>query len=300
MTDDRLPYLSFSSWLHERFGLPVRKISLNAGLGCPNKDGTLSREGCIFCDANQSGADPQEIAAMSVREQLRGQIERFQHKQKQPHKFLAYLQAGTNTHAPLERLRDIYEQALDHPDVVSLAVSTRPDCLGDDALALIAEVVRQRDAWIELGVQSAHDATLARLGRRHSFAQVADAVARAKRRGFLLCLHLILGLPGETAADMLVTADRVNELQIDAVKLHPLCITRGSALEREWRAAPLPLLTESEYADLAAAFLRRLTPGTVIQRLSGAARDDVHLAPDWAGNVNRVKKLIVQRMARVG
>jgi radical SAM protein (TIGR01212 family) len=296
MGEERLPFLTFSHWLKERYGVPVRKISLNAGLGCPNKDGTISADGCLFCDANQSGADPQAVAGLSVRDQLRRQIERFLARQRQPHKFLAYLQAGSNTYGPLDRLREVYGQALDHPDVVSLAVSTRPDCAPDEILDLIAAVAGRRDVWIELGLQSAHDATLARLNRGHNFAQVADAATRLKAHGFLLCLHLILGLPGETRDDLLATIDRVNELPADAVKLHPLSITRGSALESQWRAAPFPLATEDEYAELAAAALGRLAPGTIVQRLAGAGRREVHIAPEWAGNVNRVKKLIVRRM----
>jgi radical SAM protein (TIGR01212 family) len=298
MPSDSVSIRLFSQWLVDRFGAPVRKISLNAGLGCPNKDGTISRDGCIFCDVNESGVDLATIAGQSVREQLHTQIEKFKQKQRQPHKFLAYLQAGSNTHGPLDKLRRIYEEAISHPDVVSLSVSTRPDCLNDAVLDLIREVCGPRlEVWIELGVQSANDATLERLQRHHTFAQVTDAVRAVQRRGFLICLHLILGLPGETADDALRTADAVNALGADAVKLHPLAITRGSALEARWRRGEVELLTEDGYAELAAAFLRRLAPTIVIQRLTGAARDDVHLAPDWAGNVNRVRNLIFRRLA---
>jgi radical SAM protein (TIGR01212 family) len=240
--------------------------------------------------------DPATVAGLSVREQLCRQIAKFQAKQRQPHKFMAYLQAGSNTHAPLERLRDLYEQAVSHPDVVSLAVATRPDCLPEATLDLLASLGRNLVIWVELGAQTSLDDTLRRINRNHTFAQVVDATERARRRGFLVCWHLILGLPGETIDDAVAAADRVNELRVDAVKLHPLCITRGSVLERQWRQTPFPLLSEGEYVEWAAAVLGRLSPHVVVQRLGGSARREVHLAPEWTGNVNRLKRLIAARM----
>ncbi|NLH49734.1 MAG: TIGR01212 family radical SAM protein [Myxococcales bacterium] len=285
-------YLPFSRWLRERYGFPVRKISLSAGFGCPNKDGTIGGDGCVFCDVNEAGPDPRSIAGLSVAEQLHRQITIFQARHPQPHKFLAYLQAGSNTYAPPPRLREVYRAAISHPDVVSLAVSTRPDWLPDEALDLLRETGGGLDVWVELGVQSAHDATLIRIRRRHDFAAVEDAVRRAKERGFLVCAHLIVGLPGETKADLLATAAAMNRLGVDAVKLHPLSVTRGSALETEWRENRLRLLDEDEYVELAAAFLETLSPHIVVQRLTGSGRPEVHLAPDWTRNLNRVKRRI--------
>lgn len=294
--EENLPYLSFSRWLKDRYGLPVQKISLNAGLGCPNKDGTISREGCIFCDVNESGVEPRSVAGLSVREQLVRGIDAFQLRNPQPHKFLAYLQAGSNTHAPLDELADIYRQTLGHPEVVSASIATRPDCLPETVLALIRDVYGAMDVWIELGVQSAHEETLRRLRRHHTFAQVADAAERAKRRGFLVCLHLIVGLPGESGAEAIATAEAAAALGIDAVKLHPLVITRGSALAAAWEERPFPLIAEEEYARVVAEMLRRLPPTTIVQRLGGSGRPEVHLAPDWTRNINRVKNLIIANL----
>jgi uncharacterized protein len=291
------PYVSFASWLKRRYGLPVRKISLTTGIVCPNKDGAISRSGCVFCDVNESGPDPEKVGRRSVRDQLHDQIHKFSARAKQSHKFIAYLQSGSNTYGPIDRLRDIYRQAVSHPDVVSLDVSTRPDCADDDALDLLANVAGDRDVWIEFGLQSAHESTLARINRNHTFADVANATARAKARGFFVCLHLIVGLPGETRADMLATADRVAELETDAVKFHPLCVTRGSVLEDTWLRGNLELLTEDAYAETVAAMLRRLPREIIVQRISGSGRPEVHLAPDWTRDTNRTKNKILALLA---
>ena len=293
-----LPYLAFSRWLKERYGTPVRKISLDAGFGCPNKDGTISRAGCLFCDLNESGPDPEIVAGRSVREQLNDQIEQFRRRHGATHKFLAYLQSGTNTHAPVETLREVYGQAIAHPEVVSLSVSTRPDCAPEPVLDVLHEVAGHLDVWVEFGVQSAHDHTLSAVNRGHDFAAVQDAVARCRRRDFLVCAHLIVGLPGETAADMVETVRRVAGLRVAAVKFHPLCITRGSALERQWSERPFPLLTEDAYVEAVVAMLRELPSGTVVQRISGSGRPEVHIAPDWTRNINRTKNLIAARFEK--
>jgi len=295
--EEQLPYLPFSRWLKERYGAPVQKISLNAGLGCPNKDGTIDREGCIFCDVNQSGVDPAKLAGLSVGEQLTRGIDAFQLRHPQPHKFLAYLQAGSNTHAPPDRLAEIYRQTLGHADVVSTAIATRPDCLPEPVLELIRDIYGDLDVWIELGMQSAHDQTLQRIRRNHTFTQVADAVERAKRRGMLICLHLIVGLPGETREETIATAEAIADWGIEAVKFHPLVITRGSALAANWERRPFPLIEEEQYAEIVAEMLRRLPSGTIVQRLGGSGRPEVHLAPEWTRNINRVKNLIVAKLA---
>lgn len=298
MDEQQLPYLPFSRWLKKRYGASVRKISLNAGFGCPNKDGTISRTGCVFCDVNESGVAPATIAGRAVGRQLHDQIDALRARRPAGRKFMAYLQAGSNTHAPDEVLRDVYAQAVSHPDVVALAVSTRPDCLPESALDLIADAAAGLDVWIELGAQSAHERTLATIGRHHDFPAVVDAVGRAKARGFFVCLHLMVGLPGESVDDMVATARTVAALGLDGVKFHPLCITRGSALEALWRDGKVELLDEGQYVEAVVAMLAALPADVVVQRISGSGRPEVHLAPDWTRNINRTKNLIAEHFVQ--
>jgi len=300
MPEPGLPYLSFSHWLRQRYGCAVRKISLNAGLGCPNKDGTVSREGCVFCDVNESGVDPERVHGHSIADQLSAEISRLRNGKTKAGKFIAYLQAGSNTHGPLEKLRDIYRQATAHPDVVSISISTRPDCVTPEVLDLIGAMCSHLEVWIELGVQSAHDSTLRRIGRHHDFARVTEAARQIKSRNFLICLHLILGLPEETRAMMVDTARAINALPIDAVKLHPLSITRGSRWAADWRPDKIPLMTETEYVAAAVDFLEALSPAIIIQRLTGGGRPEVHLAPDWCRHPHHTQRLIVEEFRRRG
>ena len=294
--DAPLPYRSFSSWLNARHGGPVGKIALVAGLGCPNRDGAISRDGCLFCDANQAGHDPSVARGQGLAEQYRAQVRR----RRRGAGFLAYLQAGSNTHGDAATLAALYARVLELPDLVGVSIGTRPDLVPDGVLDLIARSFAGLDVWIELGVQSAHDATLAAIGRHHTFADVRDAFARVHERGFLTCAHVILGLPGEGQDEIRATADRLRELPLDGVKLHPLVVTRGSRLEETWRAEPFPLIGEDRYVAWAVDFLERTDPRVVVQRAVGAGRPEVHVAPEWPQDGARVRRRIVEEFARRG
>ena len=261
--------------LKARFGTRVRKLSLHVGFTCPNRDGALGRGGCTFCSVlSFSDGDPQ----VSVSEQLAtgraatGRASRY----------LAYFQAYTNTYAEVEELRRLYAQALTAADIVGLCVGTRPDCVPDAVLEILAGYRDQGyEVWLELGLQSAHDATLKRINRGHGFAAYADAVARARRYGIPVCTHLILGLPEESPAMMLETHARVLGCGVQGLKLHPLMIVKGSTMAGQYARGTLSPMPLAEYVATAAELIRR-TPGDVVfHRITASAREPMLIAPDW-------------------
>lgn len=261
--------------LKARFGQRVRKLSLHAGFTCPNRDGTLGRGGCTFCSIRSfSEAD----AAIPLDEQLLARRQEM----KRAARYIAYFQAYTSTYAEVEELRRLYAEATRHEDVVGLCVGTRPDCVPDAVLEILADYRRRGyEVWLELGLQSAHDETLSRINRGHGFAAYADAVARAKRHGIPVCTHLILGLPGESPAMCRATHQRVLELGVDGIKLHPLMIVKGSRMAAEYARGELLAPRLDDYAALAAELIRRTPPQVVFHRVTATAREPTLIAPDW-------------------
>ena len=261
--------------LKARFGTRVRKLSLHVGFTCPNRDGALGRGGCTFCSVlSFSDGDPQA----SVSEQLAA----GRAATGRASRYLAYFQAYTNTYAEVEELRRLYAQALTAADIVGLCVGTRPDCVPDAVLEILAGYRDQGyEVWLELGLQSAHDATLKRINRGHGFAAYADAVARARRYGIPVCTHLILGLPEESPAMMLETHARVLGCGVQGLKLHPLMIVKGSTMAGQYARGTLSPMPLAEYAATAAELIRR-TPGDVVfHRITASAREPMLVAPDW-------------------
>ena len=261
--------------LKARFGTRVRKLSLHVGFTCPNRDGALGRGGCTFCSVlSFSDGDPQA----SVSEQLAA----GRAATGRASRYLAYFQAYTNTYAEVEELRRLYAQALTAADIVGLCVGTRPDCVPDAVLEILAGYRDQGyEVWLELGLQSAHDATLKRINRGHGFAAYADAVARARRYGIPVCTHLILGLPEESPAMMLETHARVLGCGVQGLKLHPLMIVKGSTMAGQYARGTLSPMPLAEYVATAAELIRR-TPGDVVfHRITASAREPMLVAPDW-------------------
>lgn len=261
--------------LKGRFGERVRKLSLHAGFTCPNRDGTLGRGGCSFCSVRSFNAGD---ALLSVAQQL---AERRQ-ELKRASRYLAYFQAYTSTYAEVEELRRLYAEATRAEDVVGLCVGTRPDCVPDTVLEILADY-RQRgyEVWLELGLQSAHDETLQRINRGHGFAAYADAVARARRHDVPVCAHLILGLPGETAAMCRQTHERVLGLGVEGLKLHPLMIVKGSLMAAQYARGELSPPLIEDYAASAAELIRRTPAEVVFHRVTATAREPTLIAPGW-------------------
>lgn len=261
--------------LKSRFGVRVRKLALHAGFTCPNRDGTLGRGGCSFCSVRSfhDGLVDESVAA---------QVRRRKSETLRAERFLAYFQAYTSTYAEVQALERLYAEALEQPAVVGLCVGTRPDCLPDAVLQLLAEHRRQgREVWLELGLQSAHDDTLRLIRRGHGFAAYADAVARAHKLDVPVCTHLILGLPGEADTQVRQTLQRVIEHGVQGLKLHPLMVVKGSRMAAEFARGELQPPELPAYARLAADLIRRTPAQVVFHRVSATARAPTLIAPAW-------------------
>ncbi len=274
-----MPYRTLSSFLRERFGCRVRKITVDAGLTCPNRDGTVGIGGCIYC--NERGSGTGASRTLSVGEQIQSAKE-FMRRRYGVGKYIVYFQSFSNTYAPVERLERLYGEALDTEDIVGLAIGTRPDCVPEETLDLIGDVGRRTYVTLEYGLQSAHDATLALINRGHGFEAFREAVERTRRRNIDVTVHVILGLPGETKADMLETARVIGSMGIRGVKIHLLYVVRGTRLHDMFASGEYTCLTRDAYADIVADFLAVLPPDMVIHRLTGDPHRDELVAPEWA------------------
>jgi radical SAM protein (TIGR01212 family) len=272
-------YYAFSRFLRERFGTTVYRVTIDAGFTCPNVDGTVAVGGCVYCD-NRSFSPNRRLPRSTIREQVDRGIT-ILHQRYGAERFIAYFQAATNTYAPAAKLRRLYDEALEHPQIVGLAIGTRPDCVPDDILDLIQGYTRDRYVCLELGLQSIHDRSLDWMNRGHHFDAFADAVRRCQGRGFDICAHVILGLPGESHADMLATADTLAGLPVQAVKIHNLHVVRDTPLAKMHEAGTVRLFERDEYVSLLCDFLERLPTTMVMHRLSGDAPPDFLIAPQW-------------------
>lgn len=288
----------YSTHLKKTFGGRVHKISIDAGFGCPNRMGGRQHHGCIFCDSDGSGAVSIE-SSISIAAQIDRAKEMMRRKYRAKW-FIAYFQPFSNTFAPVNHLRHCYDQALEVEDVVGLAIGTRPDCLPDDVLDLLAEYHQRTYLWLELGLQSIHDKTLTFINRGHDYQCFLKAYQGAKERGINVCVHVILGLPGESRDDILATADELARLQIDGVKLHLLHVLNGTPLGAMYKAGQIEMLDMQEYVDLVVDFIERLPQTTLIQRLTGDGPRDILLAPQWSLNKWEVLNAIDAELERRG
>lgn len=293
-----LPYNDYNSYMRNKYGCKVYRIGLDAGFTCPNRDGTISFEGCAYCGPNGSRASYTDHTK-SVREQLENRMT-FLRSSKNAKKFVAYFQAFSNTHAPVEKLKKVYDEILPFDDIVGLSIGTRPDTVNDEKMALIASYHGKYEVWIELGLQSANDETLRAINRCHSFNDFSKAVGMAKRLGVFVGAHVIIGLPGETKGDIMRTAEKMNELGIDGVKIHLLHVLRGSRMEMDYNSGNLRLLERDEYIGLLCDFLEILSGDIVIQRLTGEGRGNEHIAPLWATNKMSLLESIKRELGRRG
>lgn len=271
-------YHSFSRYCRRRFGCRVRKITLDAGFTCPNRDGTCGWGGCTFC--NNSGFSPNtRHDPASVHEQLVRGIHLG--GRRGISRFIAYFQAYTNTYAPIESLRALYDEVWRFKQVLGMSVGTRPDCVNPAIINLLAGYTQSGEVWVEYGLQSAHDATLMAINRGHGYREFLDAVEMTRDRGLKICVHTILGLPGEDRDMMLETHRRLAGLPIDGIKIHLLHIMRGTVMEHQFLRGDIRLLGRPEYVSLVCDCLEILPPTITIQRLHADAPPDVLVAPDW-------------------
>ncbi|MDT3520837.1 TIGR01212 family radical SAM protein [Cronobacter sakazakii] len=269
----------FGGDLTRRYGQKVHKLSLHGGFSCPNRDGTLGRGGCTFCNVASFADETQQH--LSIQQQLAQQAARVDRARR----YLAYFQAYTSTFAEVNVLRAMYQQAISQADMVGLCVGTRPDCVPESVLDLLAGYREQGyEVWLELGLQSAKDKTLHRINRGHDFACYQETTRRARARGLRVCTHLIVGLPGETRSDALLSLERVVETGVDGIKLHPLHIVEGSIMAKAWRAGRLSGIALDDYTVTAGEMIRHTPPDIIYHRISASARRPTLLAPLWCEN----------------
>ena len=287
------PYHSLDYELKRQFGQKIYKVSLDGGMSCPNRDGTVGTGGCTFCSQGGSG----EFAVgrtgyPDVWEQIEQAKTRVHRKISGEGKYIAYFQSYTNTYAPVDYLRTLFERAITHPDIVALSVGTRPDCLGDEVVALLKELNRQKPVWVELGLQTIHEKTAERIHRGYRLDVFEDAYRRLKEAGLTVVVHVILGLPGETKEEMLETVDYLGKIPVDGIKLQLLHILKGSQMAAEYEKNPFSLMELEEYLDLILTCVARLPQSVVIHRLSGDGAKALLIGPAWSAN----KKLVLNRM----
>ena len=293
-----MKYMEFGPWLQSELGCKVQKISVNAGMTCPNRDGTLGTGGCTFCN-NQTFNPAYCRTEKSITQQLEEGKQFFARKYPTM-KYLAYFQAYTNTYAELDRLVSLYEEALRVPDVVGLVIGTRPDCMPDNLLDYLEELNRRTFLIVEYGVESANDETLLRINRGHTFRQSCEAICRTAERGIKVGAHVILGFPWEPFDELMRQAEEIGRLPLTTLKLHQLQIIRGTQLAREYAEQPWAVPTAEEYVDLVLHYISRLPYGLVMERFVSQSPPEMVIAPQWGLKNHEFANLLRNRMVKFG
>jgi len=286
-------YYPYSKYLKETFGKKVYKITLDSGFYCPNRDGTISSGGCIFCD--EVGSFSRCGANSSIKEQILASMAHLE-RQFKAQAFIAYFQSYSNTYASVEKLKEIYDSVFFDEKIVSISIGTRPDCVDSEKLDLISTY---KVPWIEYGLQSAHDETLKWMNRGHDFECFKKAVIESKKRGIKVCAHIILGFPNETRAMMLETAKKLAELEIDGIKIHMLTVLADSPLLKYYEQNPFYLMNMEQYCEIVCDILEILPPTTTIERIAGTGYSETTITPKWVNRrfeiLNMIDKILLQR-----
>ena len=287
-------YYDLKSYWRNMFGCNVHKLSIDAGFTCPNRDGHVAVGGCIYCDGRGSKLR-QKGELPSVASQIASGKKYYS---AQASKFIAYFQTFTNTYAPVAKLQALYDEALGQEDVIGLSIGTRPDCLGPDVIELLGGYAKKYHIWVELGLQSVNDKTLQLINRGHNFQQFLDAVKALAGGSLNICVHIIIGLPGESDEDVLTTARTLAALPIHGIKIHSLLALEGTPLGEMYKNNAIQIITKENYVSLVADVLEILPPNMVIQRLTADGYRDIFLAPDWAMNKLGVLNAINRELER--
>lgn len=294
-----MPYFAANFYLRQRFGVRVQKVSIDAGFTCPNVDGTVATGGCTFCD-NRSFSPSRRLPRAGIHGQIDESIRRMRLRYKNCRDFLAYFQPATNTYAPIDRLRPLYEEALAHPQVVGLVIGTRPDCVPDEVLDLIQELARKNYVTVEYGMQTMHNRSLDWMNRGHHHDAMIDAVERSRDRGFEIGTHIMLGLPGESHDDMLATAHELARLGVNAVKIHNLYCVKNTPLADQVGSGEVRLMERDEYVQTVVDFIELLPTTMIVDRISGDAPPDYFIGPTWCLDKPAVKAAVWAEFARRG
>ncbi len=290
-------YRTFGELLRERHGCRVHKVCVDAGFTCPNRDGTKGQGGCTFCN-NEGFSYNTRRTQRSIREQMEEGMA-FMRRRYKAQRFIAYFQPYSNTYGPLDVLKKKYDEAVSFPDVIGLSVGTRPDCVSPRVLDLLEGYAENLDVWIEYGVQTVHNRTLERINRCDTYETFERLMGLTIPRPIFVCLHVILGLPGESREDMIETARRLNDFPYQSLKIHLLHIMKNTIMEEEYKRGEIATLSQTEYADRVVDFLEHVPPHVSLQRLSADAPEDVLVAPRWcldrAGTIAAIDEALVRR-----
>lgn len=293
-TDKR--YNQYSAHLKNKFGVKVYKITLDAGFSCPNRDGTISQGGCIFCDEGGSFSQAHSNL-LSVEEQIEQGVKSLSQRFK-AQKFMSYFQAYSNTYKPVNELEKIYNSSLNHKDIVGISIGTRPDCVDEEKLNLISSYKDDYYTWIEYGLQSIHDKTLKKINRGHDFDCFLKAYEMTKNKGINVCVHVILNL-WETHDEMIETAKKLAELEVDGIKLHMLCALENTRLANIYEQGGIDFMSEEDYIQTVCDFLEYLPKTTTIHRLAGNGLKKNLIAPKWLGKkmdcLNKIDRELLKR-----
>ncbi|BDD08858.1 TIGR01212 family radical SAM protein [Fulvitalea axinellae] len=299
--DDR-PYYSYTSYLREKYGGRVQKVSIHAGFTCPNRDGSIARGGCTFCN-NESFTPSYCQPGDGITAQLDKGLAFLEKRYRRTKKFVGYFQSYTNTYGSLETIKSYYDEALAHPKIDGLVISTRPDCINEEQLDYLEELAKSKIIILEFGIESCFNDTLDRVNRGHSFEDAERAIKMAAGRGFHVGGHLLFGLPGDNRERLLSQADIISSLPLDSIKFHQLQIVKGTVMAKQYRVTPemFDLFDKEEYVEFVIDFLERLRPDICVQRFISEAPPAIKLAPNW-GNVRTdiIIKEIEQRMNERG
>lgn len=289
-------YNAYPEYFRRHFGERVQKISVDAGFTCPNRDGTLAYGGCTYCDNdafNPSYCKPEKSIARQISEGIEFHAKRYRRAKK----FLVYFQAYSNTYAPLEQLKKIYQEALSFPNVTGLVIGTRPDCIDDEKLAYLKKLSESHYVIIEYGIESCYNSTLQRINRQHTFEQSISAIQKTARSGIRTGAHIIFGLPGETKEQMLMEAEILSELPINTIKFHQLQIVRQTVMANDYKTHPLAydLFKLDDYIDFVVQFTEKLNPEFIIERFTGEMPPRYIIAPDWGLIRNDQINLMIEK-----
>lgn len=290
-------YNDFPTYFKSRFAERVQKVSIQAGFTCPNRDGAKGRGGCTYC--NNKTFQPEYChLETSVTEQVRQGVEFFG-KKYDSMLFLAYFQSYSNTYAPLEILKQRYEEALAHPKIVGLVIATRPDCLEPETLDYLEELSKRWYVMVEFGIESHLDSSLERINRGHTFAESVRALEETRKRGIRNCAHVILGLPGESRNDLLDQARQISKLPVDHLKLHQLQIHKGTVMAKQFAVSPgdFHFFSVDEYVDLVVDYLEVLNPGIIVERFVSQAPKGMVIAPQWGPKNFEFVAMVEKRLA---
>ncbi|MBI4245221.1 MAG: TIGR01212 family radical SAM protein [Planctomycetes bacterium] len=288
-----LRFRTFSQYLKGKYPFKVFKIALDAGFTCPNRDGVKGEGGCTYC-LNKSFS-PYAGEQITLKEQFNKSYNFYKSKDLNS-KFIVYLQAYSNTYAPIKILKQIYDEAVSFPDVIGLSIATRPDCISDAVLDLLESYTNKVDLWLEIGCESTHNKTLQLINRCHTYEEFEDSVCKSSNRGFRIVAHTIFGLPGESEGDMLTSVKRLSLLPVDDIKIHHLYVSPYTEMEKEYQKGEIKLLSVNEWVELCSKIIEHLPPSVVIQRIVGELNGKYVIAPLWEKSKTEIIRLVNKKL----